>query len=145
MREIGKIIEIDNNIAKVLIKRNTACGSCGACQIGKDNLNMILSADNRVNGKIGDEVEIDLKTSNFLLATAIAYGLPLLSLLIGIVGSYYLLIAIGFTADKSQGLAAIIGLIVLSISFLLIRANENKISSLKQFKPEIISVCDKNE
>ena len=140
MREKGKIVEIIDNKAKVMIQRNTACGSCGACQIGKDNLNMTLLADNNINGKIGEEVEIDLKTSNFLLATTIAYGIPLLSLMIGIMGSYFLLPFIGISPDKVQGIAAVMGIIFLTLSFLLIRANENKISKLKQFKPEIVSL-----
>lgn len=139
MREKGKIIEINDNKAKVMIQRNTACGSCGACQIGQDNLNMILLAENCINGKVGDEVEIDLKTSNFLLATGIAYGIPLLSLMLGIMGSYILLPYIGISPDAIQGIAAIMGIVFLAISFLLIRANENKISKLKQFKPEIVS------
>ena len=48
MKEVGKILEINDGMAKVLIVRHTACGNCGACQVGKENLNMILTAENTV-------------------------------------------------------------------------------------------------
>ena len=61
MRETGKVIEVSGNYAKILIKRGTACGDCGACQVGREKLEMVMTAENVIGADVGDSVEIDLK------------------------------------------------------------------------------------
>lgn len=140
MKEVGRIIEVNNDIAKVLIARHAACGDCGACQVGRENLNMILTAENTIEGKPGDMVEIELKTENFLFASFIMYGIPLLGLIIGLIGGYYSGIAFGYDENKSQLIAAISGLVILAVSYLVIRFNESKIKNMSKFKPVLIRI-----
>lgn len=142
MKEIGKIVEIDNNMAKILITRHTACGDCGACQVGRENLNMILFAENTVHGKSGDTVEIELQTENFIYASFIMYGIPLIGLIIGLLGGYYGAMAIGYDADAAQIPSAIAGLAFLALSYLGIRLRESKIKSMKKFKPVLVKIIN---
>ena len=61
MREIGKVVKIEGNQATISFTRGTACGECGKCQVGKDKLEMMMTAENDVGAQVGDEVEISLK------------------------------------------------------------------------------------
>ncbi len=61
MKEIGKVVKIEEDQATILITRGTACGDCGKCQVGRDKLEMIMTADNNVGAQVGDEVEIELE------------------------------------------------------------------------------------
>ncbi len=142
MKEIGKILEINDEMAKILITRHTACGDCGACQVGRENLNMILSAENTVKGKPGDRVEIELKTENFLFASFIMYGIPLLGLIIGLSGAYYGAKAVGYDENPAQVLAAVAGLALLALSYLGIKLKESKIRSMSKFKPVVVRIIN---
>lgn len=140
MIEFGKILEVKNGIAKVLITRHAACGDCGACQVGKENLNLILTAENTVGGNPGDMVEIELKTENFLFASFIMYGIPLLGLIIGLVGGYYGGKALGYNENVSQLVAAVAGLLALSMTYVAIRTKESTIKNLNKFKPVLVRI-----
>ncbi len=145
MIEVGKVIDIENGNAKVYIDRQAACGDCGACQIGRDNLNMIINVENRAGAKIGDFVEIQLNTENFLTASFILYGIPLLGLIFGISIGYYGFKILGYSEKTSQVIAAVLGLLLLSLSYLIIKSNEFKIKEIKKFKPLLVKIIDKGQ
>ena len=56
MNEKGTVVDIQNGIATIVLKRNSACKACGLCLAGKDSQTMILTAQAQSNTKIGDEV-----------------------------------------------------------------------------------------
>lgn len=144
MIETGKIIGIDGNLAKVLVLRHTACGDCGACQVGKDNLNMILTAENSIEAELGDNVQIELNTENFLFASFILYGIPLLALILGISSGYYLFKNLRYEDGIAQLVAFASGIVLLAVSYLIIKNNESKIGKMKRFKPRLIRVINTN-
>ncbi len=144
MIEKGRIVEVENDNAKVIITRHAACGDCGACQIGKDNLNMIIVADNKIGAKKNDQVILELNTENFLFASFIFYGIPLLALLLGISLPYYFLRRAGNTSDSVQLTSSIIGLLSLTITYLLIRRNEKRFKNMKKFKSKIVEIISKD-
>lgn len=143
MKEIGKVINIENNQATILINRSTACGECGKCQVGRDKLEMVMTADNNVGAKVGDEVEISLENINFMTAMLIAYGFPLIALIAGILGGYYGLLALGFNDDIAQAAGAIIGIVVLAASYIVIKFKDESIKKMNKFKPVIVGIRDK--
>lgn len=140
MKESGRIIEAYNDKVKVMIRRNTACESCGACHFGEDKLNMILETDNSINANVGDEVIIDLNTNNFFLATIIIYGIPLIALIIGIFSGYYFSLLLGKTIDFAQAVSAISGISLLFLSYVFIKNKEHKFKDMNEFKPKIIKI-----
>lgn len=144
MVEIGKVIDIENGNAKVYVARHAACGDCGACQIGKDNLNMMLTAENNIGAKIGDFVQIELLTENFLFASFILYGIPLIALILGISCGYYSFKALGYQDGTAQLIAALSGIILLSLSFLIIKNNESRLKEMKRFKPILVKIVEKD-
>ena len=144
MVETGKVISINGDIARVLIARHTACGDCGACQVGKDNLNMVLTTENTIDAQLGDDVQIELNTENFLFASFILYGIPLLALILGISSGYYLFKKLGYEDGITQLVAFVSGIVLLAMSYLMIKNNEPKIEKMKIFKPRLIKVINKN-
>ena len=78
MNEKGKVIKIENGIATITLKRNSACKSCGLCLADKDSQTMILKAQAQSTTQVGEEVfvEIDKKMKSaaiiWLLAVPIA-------------------------------------------------------------------------
>lgn len=144
MKEIGKVIKVEDDQATVIIQRGTACGQCGACQVGKERLEMIMTADNNAGAQVGDEVEIDLENVNFLTAVALAYGFPLLALIIGIVGGYYGTLALGLSDKSAQVFGFLIGIAALTFSYAVIKYKEESIRKIKKFKPVIAGIRAKD-
>ena len=85
MVENGKVIQIKDKMARVEIKRASACGeSCGSCKGSCETPHHYIDAINSIGAEAGDLVNIEMSTKVFLKATAIAYGIPLLMLIIEI-------------------------------------------------------------
>lgn len=144
MREIGKVVKIEGNQAMILFVRGTACGECGKCQVGKDKLEMIMTADNDVGAQVGDEVEIELENMSFMTAVIIAYGFPLLALMAGIFGGYYGFLALGWKENMAQAIGAVLGLAALAVSYMVIKFKDESIKKMKRFKPVIIGIRTKD-
>jgi len=143
MRQTGLVIELVEDKAKIRMQRHTACGDCGACQVGPSQLKLVLEAENVVGAKPGDMVEVNMETLDFFSAAIVIYLYPLLALIAGIFGGYYGLLALGFSDSAAQGIGAILGLLAAALIYVIIRLNEEKIQGMKKYKPVIISIVDK--
>jgi sigma-E factor negative regulatory protein RseC len=87
---------------------------------------MILEANNQCNAQVGDLVEIYLKEENFLKAVFIMYSIPLIGLLLGI--------GIGYLIFDNELLIMLLGIVVMSLTFVMIRLNEKRFKTEK-FRP----------
>ncbi len=105
---------------------------------------MVMTAENNIGAKVGDEVEIDLENMNFMTAMLIVYGFPLAALVIGIFGGYYGLLALGFSDSMSQGLGSVIGILALAASYVVIKSKDDAIKKMKRFKPVIVGIKPKD-
>jgi sigma-E factor negative regulatory protein RseC len=143
MKQTGVVIGIDGDKAKIRMQRHTACGDCGACQVSKSQLNVILEAENNLGAKTGDFVEVDMETMDFLSAVTLVYGFPLISLIVGIFAGYYGVLSLGFEDKAAQGIGAVFGILAAALTYLAIRFNENKIKGMKKYKPAITSIVNK--
>ncbi len=137
MAEQGKVIELKENIAKVSMQRHEACKDCHACDMGKSQ-EMILTAKALCEVKIGDNVEVHLENKDFLKATSIMYGIPLITLVIGFISGYYLGEYIGLNGDI---IGFALGIIFLSITYFWIKSNEEKWKS-GNYEPVITKVVE---
>lgn len=141
MRETGKIVKIENGLAKVQIMRHTACGDCGACQIGQDNLVMETLAKNSVSAKIGDQVEIETQTISVLRASLIIYTFPLIMFIIGCLLGYTLANYVNlYKWNNFIGFG--VGVFFTFISYLVIRNNEKKFMNDRSFQPIICKIIE---
>ncbi|MBR5156097.1 MAG: SoxR reducing system RseC family protein [Clostridia bacterium] len=90
MEKLGTVVEIHNNMAKINIIRDSACGencaACGLCQ----NCEMTVTLPVVEGLKTGDCVKLLSDDAVFLKNTAIGYvSLTLLLILGGILGSLW--------------------------------------------------------
>ena len=147
MNQQGYIIEIVDNItAKLKLKRHSACASCGKCATTSEEKDIIVEVDNTIGAKVGDRVEVNMETINVLKAAFIVYTLPLVALLIGTVGTFYILNAINFNRNI-EIISAIVGLIFTIIVFLILKKNDKKFRDSKEYIPIVtrIIVSEGNE
>lgn len=135
MEQLGKIVEIvDQNTAKVIMMRHTSCKNCGACHIGSKP-DIIVAAENDANAKLGNLVEVTMRTQNVLNAAFIMYVIPLFILLAGIFIGTQL-----FTFDNGEIYAILLGFVLLAISYFVIRQNEDRF--VKKYKAVITKIIE---
>lgn len=142
MRQCGVVMSIDGDRAKVVMQRQSACGDCKGCRWGEDDSSMEIEAVNSINAKIGDHVEIDMEHQNVLFAAFIAYMIPLVALIAGVVLGSVLLEKIGLAQYKEVG-SGIIGLASTAIAYLIIRLKEGSLKANKSFVPIITNIESK--
>ncbi|AEE96135.1 MAG: sigma-E factor negative regulatory protein RseC [Clostridiales bacterium] len=145
VEETGVVLELNGTQAKIGIQRSDACDKCGACRFADRNQQMILTVDNTINAKVGDEVQIELGSGRLLSATFIIYVIPLIALLAGVALGYWLAGALGAQSGDIYG--AITGIALAALSFGLIKLFEPRIRKSGRYIPTIKRVIykDKNE
>ncbi len=143
MIEYGKVIALKEDKVVILIKRHAACGDCGACHVSKEQMEMRLLAENTLGASVGDDVELNIETVDFLSAVSIMYLVPLIALVVGVFAGYYSSIWSGLTIMLSQGIGAALGIVLMGASFFLIKLNEDSIKRMKKYRPVIISIRNK--
>ena len=141
MTETGQVIRVEGDKVVLHMVRNSACGSCNACSMAAESKQMELTALNVCNAKAGDLVAIRLETDSFLSAVAIAYGIPLLCLLIGMMGSY--LLASRLLPMQTEAISILGGLILMLLGFLGIRSQEKKFKKEK-YVPKAIEIMERS-
>lgn len=145
MKQTGVVVRLEGDKAQVKLQRHTACGDCGACHVSKSQLEVTCTAENLLGAKPGDFVEVDMENMDFLSAVAVIYILPLIALMIGVFAGYYAALAIGFTEYTSQGVGAVLGLLGAGLAYLGIRMNEDKIKTMKKYRPVVSTILEKQE
>ncbi|MCC5911525.1 MAG: SoxR reducing system RseC family protein [Clostridiaceae bacterium] len=144
MRQCGTVTKINKNFGKVIIERNSSCGSCTACKMGHEDMKMEVDALNQINAKVGDRVELDMEGQHVLKAAFIVYVIPLIMLVIGLVLGNAIL-SIFLEGDHIEIYAAVIGFIFMTLAFVGIKMKEKNIKSNKNFTPVITAIIDKEE
>ncbi|MDO4564115.1 MAG: SoxR reducing system RseC family protein [Clostridia bacterium] len=135
LRHTGTVIGVADGKATVRFQRTSACKRCGACLTAGDK-HMETEAEDRLNVKVGDRVEVSLRSSSMLIASTLCYAVPLALLLMGTyVGSLF-----------SDVLAVCLGLGSCALSYLILRLVEIGLKNSRRFTPIINSiVTEENE
>ncbi len=85
IEHLGTINHIDDKLVKVVIKPESACGSCrakGSCSIGDTDEKIIeVFRQNNDNYAIGEEIKVVLENSLGIKALGLGYILPFLILM----------------------------------------------------------------
>lgn len=137
MKEYGVVLNVENGNAIIGLKRNSACSSCGACELGSNHSQMELTLENTVNARPGDTVEIQLPASQFLKASAILYLIPLIGLILGIVLGYYIGLALNANAEI---IGAVNGILFTTLAYMSIRRLEPKFKKNTDLNPTIVGI-----
>lgn len=138
MNRVGKIIKSKGEFAFVKLTRTTACSGCHGCGNSEDDSDEIeIRALNEKGANIGDIVEVNMDNQDVLVAAAIAYGIPFVALLSGVLLGNFLF--------GSELFSIIIGFIFLALSYLGINTKENEFYNSKKYVPEIVSIHKENK
>ncbi len=139
MFSIGVVESLKGQIAVVNLTRSTACGDCGACQMGKENLERQVEALNLVNAKVGDFVTMEMEDSKVLKAAFMVYIIPLIILVAGIFGTMFVLQM--FQISKNAELYGfLVGLVGMSISFMRIKKRDKKLAERGEMMITIVKI-----
>ncbi len=136
MAETGKVVKVIGDEIEIEIVRLEACSGCHGCDVGKKE-HMNLIAKNLCKAKEGDIVKIDIANRDFLGATFILYGIPLIMLVSGFFIGYYTADNVGLNKDL---VGFFTGIILLLLSYKWIRSKEElwKAKNFKAIAFEII-------
>ena len=140
MEQQGYIVGIiDEKTAKLKMQRHSACASCGKCTTTSEKKDIVVEVDNSIGAKLGDRVAVNMESMNVLKAVGIAYIFPLISLLIGTIGTYYVLQLIENTKNI-EVISSTVGIIIMVISFFILRKNDSKLRKSRQYIPIITKI-----
>ena len=140
MEQQGYIVGIiDEKTAKLKMQRHSACASCGKCTTTSEKKDIVVEVDNSIGAKLGDRVVVNMESMNVLKAVGIAYIFPLIGLLIGTIGTYYVLQFIENTKNI-EVISSIVGIIIMLISFFILRKNDSKLRESRQYIPIITKI-----
>lgn len=140
MEQQGYIVGIiDEKTAKLKMQRHSACASCGKCTTTSEKKDIVVEVDNSIGAKLGDRVAVNMESMNVLKAVGIAYIFPLISLLIGTIGTYYVLQFIE-NIKNIEVISSTVGIIIMLISFFILRKNDSKLRESRQYIPIITKI-----
>lgn len=145
MNQQGYIIEIvDNKTAKLKMQRHSACASCGKCQtLSSESKEILVEVDNSIGAKQGDHVEVNMENMNVLKATALAYAVPLIFLLVGTIVSYFMLdMIISTQGIIVELISGIIGIMLMLLSYVILKKNDSKFRDSRKFIPVITKIIE---
>lgn len=125
----GVVTALEGDVAVVRFQRSEMCSRCGAClAIGEKELETRVA--NTLNAKVGDLVEVRLAGNRILQASALAYVVPLLLLLVGVwLGSRI-----------SDLFALLLGVGGCAVAFLVLRWLERKRRLTARFAPRMCAI-----
>lgn len=145
MNQQGYIIEIvDDKTAKLKMQRHSACASCGKCQtLSSESKEILVEVDNSIGAKQGDHVEVNMENMNVLKATALAYVVPLIFLLVGTIVSYFMLdMIISTQGIIVELISGIIGIMLMLLSYVILKKNDSKFRDSRKFIPVITKIIE---
>ncbi|MEQ8176433.1 MAG: SoxR reducing system RseC family protein [Syntrophomonadaceae bacterium] len=125
----GVVIESNGETAKVRCSVHSDCENCGVCP-GSNA--MIIDVTDEVGARVGEQVLIESKENNMLLAAFMMFVLPLLAVGLGIYLGYYL----SFRLMISANLLMILGGLLFGLLAVFIIRRLDK--SLQSEKPTIV-------
>ena len=83
MKEYGTAVSVSGDRVTIAMKRTAACDKCGRCSHPHiafgDNSQLIIEAISSGDIRPGDTVEVEMESRDFLAASFIVWGVPLLA------------------------------------------------------------------
>lgn len=119
MEQLGIVRKINENNAEVEVRRISGCGgSCSSCA-SCDVKSFTVYLKNNIGAKEGDLVEIKAASRKVLKYTLIAYMVPFMMLVIGIISGVNYFQSMGLKNYEIYGFG--VGMVFLGISYLIIK------------------------
>lgn len=143
MLSIGVVDSLKGQNAIVNLTRSTACGDCGACQMGKENLDRQVEAYNPVGAKVGDFVTMEMEDGKVLKAAFMVYIIPLVILVGGIFGTI-LTLQMFQISKNAEVYGFLVGLVGMFISFVFIKKRDKKLAERGDMMITIVKINEED-
>lgn len=133
MLRTGRVVATEEGQVSVCFERPEACARCGACAGGKHHTVV------RVPGQapVGSWVDVEMPDHQVVKASALAYVLPLLALLAGVL--------VGSLLFESEALWALAGLIFMGLSWAALRLIDRRMEKKQDWQPRITAIHEEGE
>lgn len=118
MQQLGRVLSCEGGWALLEITRPHACASCGMCQPSKNAKRVKALCEIEVSS--GDYVTVEMKDGDVLKAAGIAYGLPLLAFVAGMVAGDGVAKYFG-NPGKADLFAAVGGFLFMALAYFGVR------------------------
>ena len=129
MVRTGRVIGTQDGVLEVCFERPEMCAQCGACMGHKPHEETVKIEGDAM---VGDTVAVEMPDAKIVKVSLIAYIIPLIGLLLGLL--------IGQTLLNNDLWAAVIGLIGLAAGVLTARIFDRKLGAQKSWQPKLLSV-----
>ncbi len=140
--QYGKIIGFKGRAAEVEVLQSEACAHCQLCDMGAKRLH-VVEIENTAGAGLGDIVLLASPARELMLASFVAWLLPLLAVLAGIGAGYFFA---GFVwPDGRETAAAIMGLVMLFPGYLLVKKGGTLFGNGKMLSPVMVRVVGIHE
>jgi sigma-E factor negative regulatory protein RseC len=139
MEETGVVSTVTGPMAKVMVKKKSACEHCtaGTCHITGDEAE--IDALNEAGAHPGQTVRVVLKPMSYLKGSLVLYGLPALALIIGaIVGKE--VFSKDFEGTDPELVSAAFAFGFFALSFLAIKLWSTRAEKKVQYKPVVAEI-----
>jgi len=133
MQRIGEVTAIHGDLLEVTFCRPSDCEKCHACHGGDKVMKILVPG----KAKLGDGAVVEMPTSTIVQASALAYGLPLAGLLIGLAAGATIFPQNADVAGVLCGAAGI------GLAILIVRLTEAKRRRNPRWKPQLIEIIEK--
>mgnify|MGYP006279928139 CR=1 FL=1 len=148
MREKACVVEVNEDTAKVVVTRHSACSKCNRdCILGMEDSHeqdeMYVEVKSKRDVEVGDTVNIELKDSSLVIGSFIIYLIPLILFVVGYFIGARLSFLFGALSSEATGIIS--SFIFLYLSYLLTKRIDKRISQNKKFQSEIVNIISKNE
>ncbi len=128
---IGLVTAVADGSVRIQFLRSPACAHCGACLTVGDS-EMEITLPNTVGAKEGDRVVVDLSPKRLVQASLLAYAVPLVLLIAGVL--------IGSRIADWAGLA--LGVAACGIGYLILRIVDRYSAKKRSFQPRIVRILE---
>lgn len=133
MEEKGTILDIQDQTMTVRFQRSAMCEKCGACQHANEEMRMQIQRIKEA--EVGDQVTVSLGKGTFFKAALVAYGIPLLALLVGLLLGAYLPIT-----QNAEINSLIVGVAFAACAFAGLRLTEPRRQQNQSYTPKVDSL-----
>lgn len=142
MEQIGEVVFVEGDMARIRVKRHdvcSKCGGCGAALLGKGE--NFIDAKNAVNAKVGHIVRISSDTGKVLKASFMVYMIPMLFLLAGLWLGQALAASLGIWREDLAGF--VLGVVFMLASYGLVRAYDRR-QSPETMKTTVVEILEES-
>ena len=138
MQQLGRVISKEQGWAVLEIIRPSACKGCGMCQPSANAKR--VKAICEIDAGTGDYVTVEMKDGDVLKAAGIAYGIPLLGFLAGMVSGNGLSRYLGREASADL-FSAIGGFVFLALAYFSVSKYDLGLDK-RSFCPVVTGLAD---